>query len=29
MKKDFYNWAIILKEINETIGGIGVVKQPV
>ena len=26
-KKDFYNWAIVLKEINEPIGSIGVVKQ--
>jgi ribosomal-protein-alanine N-acetyltransferase len=26
-KNDFYNWAIILKEINEPIGSIGSVKQ--
>ena len=26
-KKDFYQWAIILKEINEPIGSIGVVKK--
>jgi ribosomal-protein-alanine N-acetyltransferase len=26
-KKDYYNWAVILKEINEPIGSIGAVKQ--
>jgi len=26
-KKDFYQWAIVLKEINEPIGSISVVKQ--
>jgi ribosomal-protein-alanine N-acetyltransferase len=26
-KSDFYNWAIVLKEINEPIGSIGTVKQ--
>jgi ribosomal-protein-alanine N-acetyltransferase len=26
-KNDFYNWAIILKETNEPIGSIGVVRQ--
>jgi ribosomal-protein-alanine N-acetyltransferase len=27
VKNDYYSWAIILKEINEPIGSIGVVKQ--
>ena len=26
-KNDFYNWAIVLKEINEPVGSISVVKQ--
>ncbi|MDR0321249.1 MAG: GNAT family N-acetyltransferase [Treponema sp.] len=26
-KNDFYDWAIVLKELNEPIGSIGVVKQ--